>query len=210
MGLAGEPLLPSIASMYGDKPSKEWSASEIAANNIAKREYQKEYMEYWNSTQDATGTGRPVDALSRSFPILPYIYEKVILIPICTVVMPLAPFAAARPRTYRYYGYTSIVNILDYAACAMPVTLASKDIDFVDKDFKPANDTDKSVAELREFSSTLSSPEESHSYIDDPDIYDGAHVGVQVVGRRLQEEKVLALAEYLGDAVRSEPGQAKM
>lgn len=32
---------------------------------------------------------------------------------------------------------------------------------------------------------------------DDPDIYHGSYVGVQIVGRRLQEEKVLALAEYV-------------
>lgn len=32
---------------------------------------------------------------------------------------------------------------------------------------------------------------------DDPGIYDGAHVGLQLVGRRLQEEKVLALTEYV-------------
>ena len=36
---------------------------------------------------------------------------------------------------------------------------------------------------------------------DDPEIYDGAHVGLQVVGRRFQEEKVLALTEILGDAL---------
>jgi len=36
---------------------------------------------------------------------------------------------------------------------------------------------------------------------DDPAIYDGTHVGVQIVGRRLQEEKMLALAEYVGRAV---------
>ena len=36
---------------------------------------------------------------------------------------------------------------------------------------------------------------------DDPDIYDGAHVSVQVIGRRLQEEKILALAEFIGNAI---------
>ena len=36
---------------------------------------------------------------------------------------------------------------------------------------------------------------------DDPDIYDGAHVAVQLIGRRLQEEKVLALAEHIGEAI---------
>ena len=38
-------------------------------------------------------------------------------------------------------------------------------------------------------------------FIDDPEIYDGAHVAVQLVGRRLQEEKVLAMAEQLGNEI---------
>jgi len=36
---------------------------------------------------------------------------------------------------------------------------------------------------------------------DDPELYDGAHVAVQIVGRRFQEEKILALTEILGDAL---------
>lgn len=36
---------------------------------------------------------------------------------------------------------------------------------------------------------------------DDPELYDGAHVSLQVVGRRFQEEKVLAITEYLGNAL---------
>lgn len=36
---------------------------------------------------------------------------------------------------------------------------------------------------------------------DDADTYHGAPVGVQFVGRRLQEEKMLTLAEYLGDEI---------
>ena len=38
-------------------------------------------------------------------------------------------------------------------------------------------------------------------FSDDPEIYEGAHVSVQVVGRRLQEEKVLAMAEYVSEAI---------
>ena len=37
--------------------------------------------------------------------------------------------------------------------------------------------------------------------LDDPEIYEGAHVAVQIIGRRLQEEKVLALAEHVSDAL---------
>jgi amidase len=37
--------------------------------------------------------------------------------------------------------------------------------------------------------------------VDDPEIFDGAHVSVQLVGRRLEEEKMLAIAEYVGNTV---------
>ena len=70
-----------ISSTYGTL-QKQSIASEIAAVNVEKRIYQKEYMDYWNGTAAFTGTGRPVDA----------------------VIAPVAPFAAARPDTYEYYG----------------------------------------------------------------------------------------------------------
>lgn len=38
-------------------------------------------------------------------------------------------------------------------------------------------------------------------FTDDPELYHGAPVGLQLVGRRLQEEKMLVLAEHVGDAV---------
>lgn len=37
--------------------------------------------------------------------------------------------------------------------------------------------------------------------VDDAESYDGAPVGVQLVGRRLQEEKMMTLAEYLGKEI---------
>jgi len=37
--------------------------------------------------------------------------------------------------------------------------------------------------------------------LDDAETYDGAPVGVQLVGRRFQEEKMLTLAEYLGEEI---------
>ena len=120
INLSGEPMVPQISGFYGN-PSEAASASEIAATNIAKREYQKEYMEYWNSTTDLTGTGRPVDA----------------------VIMPIPPFPAARPEKYNYYGYSAICNVLDYTACTVPVTCVDKGIDSVDKAFKPINELDQ-------------------------------------------------------------------
>lgn len=160
-GLSGERPAPQLG-FYGDKPSSEYTASEIAQNNVAKREYQKEYMEYWNSTAELTGTGRPVDG----------------------VLSPVAQFAAARPNTFESVGYTIWVNLLDYSAAVFPVTTVDKSIDKVDEGYVPINAQDKAVFE---------------SY--DPEIFDGAHVSLQLVGRRLQEEKVLKMTEIIGDAL---------
>ncbi len=93
LGLSGEPMVSQISGMYGKKGA-EASASKISANNVSKREYQKEYMEYWNNTARLTSTGRPVDA----------------------IISPLAPFAAARPERYKYYGcrfFRDLLSSLD-------------------------------------------------------------------------------------------------
>jgi amidase len=42
---------------------------------------------------------------------------------------------------------------------------------------------------------------QSLMHSDDPELYDGAHVSLQVVGRRFQEEKILTITEILGDAL---------
>lgn len=87
-------MADQILPMYGKEPSKQADATHISANNVAKREYQKAYMEYWNGTAAVSSSGRPVDA----------------------VVMPVAPFAAAREKRYTYLGYTAIFNTLDYTS----------------------------------------------------------------------------------------------
>ena len=64
------------------------------------------------------------------------------------------------------------------------MTEVDKNVDLVDKNFKPISNLDRDVQEAY-----------------DPEIYHGTHVALQLVGRRLQEEKVLALAEYVGGAL---------
>jgi amidase len=104
LGLSGEPQAPEIVC---NENGIQMTASEIAALNVAKREYQKQYMDYWDSTAEVTGTGRPVDAL----------------------FCPLAPHAAVIPGEFKSVGYTGFVNVLDYTSLAIPVTFADKKID---------------------------------------------------------------------------------
>jgi amidase len=103
-GLSGEEPAPQIIV---DTKLSHKTALEVAALNVKKREYQKLYMEYWNSTAELTGTGRPVDGL----------------------ICPCAPHAAVIPQKYRHVGYTEFVNLLDYTSVAFPVTRADKTID---------------------------------------------------------------------------------
>lgn len=121
--MSGEPVSPQIALSYGTKAKEQADATKIAQINVVKRAYQKEYMEYWNSTKDLTGTGRPVDA----------------------VIAPVAPFPAARPEKFIYYGYSTFVNIVDYSSCVVPVTIVDKAVDTVNKDFKALSDYDALV-----------------------------------------------------------------
>ncbi|RDI80374.1 hypothetical protein Vi05172_g9557 [Venturia inaequalis] len=141
----------------------EFTASQIAENNVAQRTIKKQYLEYWNSTAALTGTGRPVNA----------------------VLSPAAPFPAARPGAFPYYGYTSWVNLLDYTSVAFPVTQVDGGVDGVEPGYVPLNDDDRICYE---------------SY--DPQIYDGAHVALQIVGRRFQEERMLAIADVTSAALK--------
>ncbi|GME23614.1 putative general amidase protein [Neofusicoccum parvum] len=137
-------------------PLPQANASQIAANNVRKRRLQKEYLDYWNGTD--------VDA----------------------VISPVAPFPAARPNRYKYYGYSMWVNLLDYTSVVVPVTKVDKGVDVVDKGYQPRSDLDRETQE---------------SY--DPEIYDGAPVAVQLVGRRLEEEKMLAVADVVDGILRA-------
>lgn len=98
-------------------------------------------------------------------------------------IMPVAPHAAVMPGRYLYTGYTQVVNLLDYSAAVIPVTRADKSVDTIDPDYIPLNDLDaKNWAWY------------------DPEAYDGAPVGLQIVGRKYEEEKIWAIAKIV-DAI---------
>lgn len=121
--LSGEPVAAQVQKAYGTEAKEQSNASHIAEVNVAKRDWQKEYLEYWNSTVEVTGTGRSVDAF----------------------FAPLAPFPAARENKYNYYGYSTFVNGLDYSSLVIPVTKASKSVDTVNQSFKPISEDDQHI-----------------------------------------------------------------
>ena len=123
--LSGEPVAPQC--LVTETPAA--TATAILATNVEKRDLQKAYMEYWNSTAEVSGTGQPVDA----------------------IIVPAAPFPAARPNMYHYYGYSVFVNTLDYSSVVIPVTTVDKNVDRKLENFTPLNETDKKVQATCEY-----------------------------------------------------------
>ncbi|KAK0622386.1 amidase signature domain-containing protein [Immersiella caudata] len=92
------------------------------------------------------------------------------------VIMPVAPHAAVIPGKY----YHTVINLLNYSVVVIPVTKANKDTDVVDPSYQPLNDLDKKNWEAY-----------------DPEAYDGAPVGLQLVARKFEEEKILGIAQIV-------------
>jgi amidase len=104
--------------------------------------------------------------------------------PVDGVILPVAPTAAVINDKYMYYGYTNVANLLDYTCVSFPVTTADRDLDVADRDYMPLNDLDR---------------DNWNAY--DPQAYHGAPVGLQVMGRRLEEEKMLSVSEAIVTAL---------
>lgn len=80
-------------------------------------------------------------------------------------------------------------NLLDFAACTFPVTFADKNID--------------KARDMREFKS-MSEIDVKIQVDYDPQFYHGAPVSLQLVGKRLEEEKVLEMVEIVADALKNQ------
>ncbi|KIX08344.1 uncharacterized protein Z518_03000 [Rhinocladiella mackenziei CBS 650.93] len=107
------------------------------------------------------------------------------------IICATAPWAAPRlgqTQTNLYVGFTGFVNFLDFAACTFPVTFADKNLDKARdmKTFRQLTDIDGRIQ------------------VDyDPEFYHGAPVALQIVGRRLEEEKVLEMCEVIANALKA-------
>jgi Asp-tRNA(Asn)/Glu-tRNA(Gln) amidotransferase A subunit family amidase len=83
-------------------------------------------------------------------------------------------------------GYTFLWNLLDYSAGIVPVTKVDKDKDSLPESFRPKNGVEKGAYKHY-----------------DAVAMQGLPVAVQVVGRRLSEERTLAYMKVVEDCLRS-------
>ncbi|KAH7489839.1 hypothetical protein FOMA001_g3775 [Fusarium oxysporum f. sp. matthiolae] len=97
------------------------------------------------------------------------------------LLVPTMPHTAVPHGSCRWTGYTKIFNFLDYTALVFPAGNASKDgDDWYFWDHIPRNETDAWNQQLY-----------------DPVAMDGRCVGLQIIGRRFEEENVLGAAQQI-------------
>lgn len=97
------------------------------------------------------------------------------------LLAPAMPHTSIPHRTFRWVGYTKIWNFLDYTALTFPVDRVRKEEDgVVGETYVPRNELDEWNWKLW-----------------DVDAVDGYPVNLQVVGKKLEEEKVLGAAAVI-------------
>jgi amidase len=104
-------------------------------------------------------------------------------------------------------AYTDAMNLTNYSIAVIPTIRADAKIDVFDDSYEPLGDTDRKNWEACKYYlsrrlslATFVMPDlkiDLLTWTDDPAAYDGAPVGVQIVGRKFEEEKCLAIAKII-------------
>ncbi|PMB68511.1 Acetamidase [Beauveria bassiana] len=105
--------------------------------------------------------------------------------PVDAVILSVSPYAGFKPGKFDYSAYTSIVNILGYSSAVVQVTFGDKNVDVVQDDYKPLGERDKLNMDTY-----------------DADASDGVPAAIQILGRDLEEEKTLSIAQIVTDAIK--------
>ncbi|KAF2813069.1 fatty-acid amide hydrolase [Mytilinidion resinicola] len=98
---------------------------------------------------------------------------------------PTTPYASVESGKFKHVGYTGTFNVLDYSAVSFPCgVIANKEVDQYGSDYRPMTETDKEIRD--EYNEGL---------------VHGMPVSLQLIARRLEEEKVLAMTKTVLEAL---------
>ncbi|KAF2160731.1 hypothetical protein M409DRAFT_28868 [Zasmidium cellare ATCC 36951] len=103
------------------------------------------------------------------------------------ILGPTTPYASPKNGEFRYVGYTGVFNVVDYSSVSFPTGISvDKEKDVQVAEFQAHNELDKRTAQ---------------EY--DPALSHGLPISLQLTGRRLQEEKIMALTEKVLDDLKA-------
>ncbi|KAF1842813.1 acetamidase [Cucurbitaria berberidis CBS 394.84] len=105
------------------------------------------------------------------------------------LLTPVMPHSAVPHRKCRWVGYTKVFNFVDYPAVVLPAGHVSKELD-------------ADAAQSMDSYQPRNAIDEWNWNVFDLEKMDGMPIGVQVVARRLQEEKALGAAQAIDKILR--------
>lgn len=114
---SGEPAIPNFKELI-DPSLPKVDVNELWDVQLQKWNFQMEYLEQIRLAE--AKLGREVDA----------------------IVAPITPTAAVRHNQFKYYGYATAINLLDFTSVVVPVTFADKNVDKKDEGYKPITEID--------------------------------------------------------------------
>ncbi|KAL7920605.1 amidase signature domain-containing protein [Trichoderma austrokoningii] len=101
------------------------------------------------------------------------------------LLLPTIPFNTVRHGTFKHVGYTGVYNVLDYSAVSFPTGLnVIEGVDVDEPDYAPLS------SDCRDIHATY-----------EPELMHGLPISLQLVARRLEEEKVLAMTGVVLEAL---------
>ncbi|KAJ7246279.1 general amidase [Mycena haematopus] len=105
--------------------------------------------------------------------------------PVDAIISPVAPHTALRHGWHKNAQYTMVLNLLDYPSLVIPVSKVDQALD---------------VKQSREEFYTAQDREIYQLY--DPAMYENAPISIQVIGRTMEEEAVLAMSAIVDEALK--------
>jgi len=130
-----------VGQFFGDGPKEPALGDKIHETNLKLRQYQKDYLDYWNATTSRTTTGRPVDAvLCPVAPTPAFQLGKAASVCECFTL-----FRCGRSVTDQVAVYTPWVNILDYTSVVVPVSKVQVAIDKCEENYESISDMDSAI-----------------------------------------------------------------
>ena len=112
------------------------------------------------------------------------------------IIQPVAPYVAGHQNDFQYYSYSAVANVLDGSVVAFPVSpgFSAAELKYEEAhSCRPANEEDERVQKNCKYTPSKITPALGLTDADRPADVQNMPVGLQVLGRRLQEEQVLAM-----------------
>ncbi|KAF5561441.1 general amidase [Fusarium phyllophilum] len=177
VAVAGEPMIAHVEALVNS--SKPISVYEYWQLNRRKTAAQEAYNKKWTTTAGLED-GECVDV----------------------IISPVSPHTAVPHRSSKWTGYAKIWNFLDYTAMSFPFAKFGSPEDSTSSGIYVAAADAARHSYLHDYA-PRNAIDEWIRGLYDPEAMKGLGIGVQIIGRRYEEEKVLGVASLLEKLIRA-------